>query len=226
MSTSLTTAERKQARMFNPTDAPVLDDRTYNLTIGGVVLYGIIINALMCYYLAPAISAINPLVLIIGYFVLAIAGSLITYKSDSPLVSFLGYNLVVVPLGAVLAVCVQGYNSFVVTQAFILTAVITGVMLLLATAFPGVFAAMGRMLFAALLGSLVAGLICMVFSFSSIALSWVFAVIFSLYIGYDWVKAQQYVHTLDNAVDSALDIYMDIVNLFLRLLIILGRNND
>ena len=52
------------------------------------------------------------------------------------------------------------------------------------------------------------------------------AVIFALYIGYDWVKAQQYVHTLDNAVDSALDIYMDIINLFLRVLMILGRNND
>ena len=54
----------------------------------------------------------------------------------------------------------------------------------------------------------------------------VMLVIFALYIGYDWVKAQQYVHTLDNAVDSALDIYMDIINLFLRVLMILGRNND
>ena len=212
--------------MFNTAAAPVLDDRTYNLTIGGVVLYGVIINALMCYYLAPAISAINPLVLIIGYFALAIAGSVITYKSDSPLISFLGYNLVAVPVGAVLTVCVQAYDSSVIAQAFILTAVITGVMLLLATAFPGVFAGMGRMLFAALLGSLMAGVVCMIFSFTTIILSWVIAVIFSLYIGYDWVKAQQYVHTLDNAVDSALDIYMDIINLFLRLLVILGRNND
>ena len=226
MSTSLTTAERKQARMFNTTDAPVLDNRTYNLTIGGVVLYGVIINALMCYYLAPMIMAINPIVLIIGYFVLAIAGSVITYKSDSPLISFLGYNMVAVPVGAVLTVCVQGYNSSVVLQAFMLTAVITAVMLLLATAFPGVFAGMGRMLFAALLGSLLAGLVCMIFHFTTIILSWVIAVIFSLYIGYDWVKAQQYVHTLDNAVDSALDIYMDIINLFLRLLVILDRNNN
>lgn len=212
--------------MFNATDAPVLNDRTYNLTIGCVVLYGVIINALMCYYLAPLIMAINPLVLIIGYFVLAIAGSVITYKSDSPLISFLGYNMVAVPLGAVLTVCVQGYNSAIVFQAFLLTAVITAVMLLLATAFPGVFAGMGRMLFAALVGSLLAGIVCMIFSFTTIILSWVIAVIFALYIGYDWVRAQQYIHTLDNAVDSALDIYMDVINLFLRILMILGRNND
>ena len=226
MSTALTSAERKQARMFNYADAPILNDRTYNLTIGGVVLYGVIINALMCYYLAPLIMAINPLVLIIGYFALAIAGSVITYKSDSPLISFLGYNMVAVPLGAVLTVCVQGYSSAIVFQAFLLTAVITAVMLLLATAFPAVFAGMGRMLFAALIGSLLAGIVCMIFSFTTIILSWVIAVIFALYIGYDWVKAQQYVHTLDNAVDSALDIYMDIINLFLRVLMILGRNND
>ena len=226
MSTSLSTAERKQARMFNPGNAEILSKRMYNLTIGGVVLYGVIINALMCYYLAPQISAISPLVLIIGYFVLAIAGSLITYRSDSPLISFLGYNLVAVPVGAVLTVCVQSYNSSVVAQAFILTAVITGVMLILATAFPAVFAGMGRMLFTALLGALLASVVCMIFHFTTIILSWVIAVIFALYIGYDWVKAQQYVHTLDNAVDSALDIYMDIINLFLRLLVILSRNND
>lgn len=53
------------------------------------------------------------------------------------------------------------------------------------------------------------------------------AAIFSLYIGYDWVKAQMYVKTVDNAVDSALDIYLDIINLFLQLLRILGsKNND
>ncbi len=223
---SFSSAESKQARMFNPSNAEVLDARTYNLTIGGVVLYGIIINVLMCYYLAPQILAINPLVLLIGYFILAIAGSVLTYKSDSPVISFIGYNMVAVPVGAVLTVCVQSYSSTVVFQAFLLTAVITGVMLALATAFPGVFAGMGRMLFAALLGTLAAAIVCMIFSISTIILSWVFAVIFALYIGYDWVKAQQYVHTLDNAVDSALDIYMDIINLFLRLLVILNRNSD
>ncbi|MBR2736525.1 MAG: US12 family protein [Firmicutes bacterium] len=223
---SFSNAESKQARMFNPSNAEILDTRTYNLTIGGVVLYGIIINVLMCYYLAPQILAINPLFLLIGYFILAIAGSVLTYKSDSPVISFIGYNMVAVPVGAVLTVCVQSYDPQVVFYAFLLTAVITGVMLALATAFPGVFAGMGRMLFAALLGTLAAAVVCMIFSIQTIILSWVFAVIFALYIGYDWVKAQQYVHTLDNAVDSALDIYMDIINLFLRLLVILNRNSD
>ncbi|MCR5192464.1 MAG: Bax inhibitor-1 family protein, partial [Bacteroidales bacterium] len=47
--------------------------------------------------------------------------------------------------------------------------------------------------------------------------------LFSGYIGYDVAKSQAYPKTLDNAVDSALDIYLDIINLFIRLLSILGR---
>ena len=47
---------------------------------------------------------------------------------------------------------------------------------------------------------------------------WVVALIFCGYIGYDWVEAQNKYKTLDNAVDSAMDLYLDIINLFVRLL--------
>ena len=55
---------------------------------------------------------------------------------------------------------------------------------------------------------------------------WIAAGLFSLYIGYDIYRAQQFPKTVDNAVDSALDIYMDIANLFLRLLSIMGKKKD
>ena len=44
------------------------------------------------------------------------------------------------------------------------------------------------------------------------------ALIFCGYIGYDWAEAQTKERTLDNAVDSVVDLYLDIVNLFLRIL--------
>ena len=53
---------------------------------------------------------------------------------------------------------------------------------------------------------------------------WIAAGLFSLYIGYDIYRSQNYPKTLDNAVDSALDIYMDIANLFVRVLQILGNS--
>ena len=50
--------------------------------------------------------------------------------------------------------------------------------------------------------------------------------IFSLYIGYDWSRACSYEPTLDNAIDSACDLYLDIINVFLALLRILNRGRD
>jgi FtsH-binding integral membrane protein len=52
--------------------------------------------------------------------------------------------------------------------------------------------------------------------------TWIGAAIFALYIGYDYWRAQQFPKTLDNAIDCSLDIYLDIINLFIRILRILG----
>ena len=59
-----------------------------------------------------------------------------------------------------------------------------------------------------------------------ILISWFAAVVFSLYIGYDFLKAQELDYTIDNAIDSAVSIYLDIINLFLRILRILGNSRD
>lgn len=216
----------KRERMLYDGVQPILSARKYNLVIGLVLLYGVIVNVLMCIYMAPQIMMINPIVLLIGYMVLAIVGSMIAYKSDSPLISFIGYNMVVIPMGAVLTVCLQGFDPFLILQAFFLTALITAIMTIAASIYPGFFAGMGRMLFVGLIGLLIAQLVCMFLHLTMPILSWVAAALFSLYIGYDWVKAQMYVKTLDNAVDSALDIYLDVINLFLRILEILARRND
>ena len=180
----------------------------------------------MCRYMAPLFYNMNWLVLLIGYFVLCFAGITVTYKSKSPLVSFIGYNMVVLPVGALLSIVLQGYSSAIIFEAFVITTGITLTMMFVSTLIPGTFAGMGRMLFVAVLGLLVAQLICSLFGIYPQVISYAAAVIFSLYIGYDWVKAQMYVKTVDNAVDSALDIYLDIINLFLRVLEILGRRNN
>jgi len=54
-------------------------------------------------------------------------------------------------------------------------------------------------------------------------IDWAVAVIFCGYIGYDWGRGNQIPKTLDNAIDSAAALYMDIINLFLRILRILDR---
>jgi FtsH-binding integral membrane protein len=108
-----------------------------------------------------------------------------------------------------------------------MTLLITIIMMLVSSLYPRVFLSLGRMLFVALLGLIAAGFVC-VFALGTYPtiLSIISAGIFSLYIGYDWVSAQTGYKTLDNAIDSALDIYLDIVNLFLDLLQILAASSD
>ena len=54
-------------------------------------------------------------------------------------------------------------------------------------------------------------------------IDWIVVVIFCGYVGVDWGRANQIPKTVDNAVDSAAALYMDIINLFLRIVRILGR---
>ena len=56
-------------------------------------------------------------------------------------------------------------------------------------------------------------------------MDYVVALLFAGYIGYDWSKAQQYPKTIDNAIDSAADIFVDIIGLFIRLLAIFGNRS-
>lgn len=214
--------ERKQERFKSHEN---LSERTYNLVIGACLLYGFIVNALMVKYLSPFFLDLNPLVLIIGYFVLAIAGIFMS-RSTKPAISFLGYNFVVVPVGALLAVCLPAYSMSHIFTAIVITGIVVAVMMLLATLFPNLFTRMGTALFIALSVSLLAEIIAMLFSFGGDLFNWIFVVIFSLYIGYDWYRAQQFPKSLDNAIDCVLDLYLDIINLFLRILEIISRNKD
>ena len=205
-----------------------ISERAFNLIIGGVLLWGFLLNCLMVTLFGVQInrmvSDMGVAPFLIGYFVLVIAGSVMIGKGGAGL-SFLGYNLIALPIGVVVCGCVDGIPAGVVQTAVLVTAIVSLSFMILATLFPDFFLGLGRVLFVGLAVSLVAELVTMlVFRRYASIYEWIFVAIFSLYIGYDWQKAQAYPPTLDNAVDSAADIYVDIVNLFVRLLAILGRS--
>ena len=202
-----------------------LSSGAYNLLIGACLLYGFVVNALMVKFLSPALLGLNPLIFLIGYFVLCFAGIFMS-RSKSPLVSFIGYNFVVVPIGALLAISLPEYNPELILSAIIVTGIVVAVMMLLATLFPNLFARMGTALFIALSVSNLAQFIALLLGYGGNAFNWIFVIIFSLYIGFDWYRAQQFPKTLDNAIDCVLDLYLDIINLFLRILEILSRRKD
>ena len=218
-------SDRKKARILSGLPDS-LDSRTYNLVIGGLILYGFALNALIVeLFSAKLANMSHPWILIIVYFVCCIAGVFMA-RSQSPILSFAGYNLIVVPIGLVLAVSLPGYPKSDIMSAIIVTAAVVAAMIAVSVLKPDFFLKLGRVLFFSLIIGIVAQLVALLFRYSGGIFNWIFVVLFSLYIGYDWSRAQAYPKTLDNAVDSAVDLYLDIINLFFRILSLISRNRD
>ena len=204
----------------------------YNLILGGVLFWGFLANALICFFTRSVIAEWNPIPILVGYLVFALVGVLMT-RSRSAVVSFIGYNLVVLPLGFMLSLFLVGYEPYLITSVFLMTAAVTLTMMLLSLVFPRLFLSMGRALGITLLIVIVFQLIFTFVAFATgvfndslfLLIDWVVVVVFSLYIGYDWAIAQKRYRTVDAAVDSACALYLDIINLFIRLLSIMGRRS-
>lgn len=222
---SISKDRREERLRASYAKANILSDRAYNIALGGIVFYGVFLNYLMCLIFGDMLEGINLIVFLIGYFVSCIAGIMMSSKSNNPAISFLGYNLVVIPIGMVLSSVVTSYglDSALVRDAFLYTLLITGCMIALSVVQPQLFASLGKVLFASLIGLLIAELIVLLLGVDQVITSWIGAGLFSVYIGYDFYRSQQFAKTLDNAVDCALDIYLDIINLFLDILRILSK---
>lgn len=221
---------RKYNRLFSGI-ADEVSTRTYNLFLGGAVLYGLIANFLICYTVGDKALQINPIVLIIGYFVCCFTGIIMSFKSNSPIISFIGYNLVVIPIGLVMSIIISTYvkegMGDLIPQAVLVTAAVTTIMIGLSIVFPSFFSKLGRILSLSLTALIIIELVALFFFPGALhILAWASAGIFSMYIGYDFWKAQKYPKTINNAVDSAIDIYLDIVNLFLDILEILSDSKS
>ena len=216
--------ERKLERMSSGLP-DTMSPGAYNAAMIATVLYGFVVNALMVIFLGGALNNIDYRVFLIGYFISCFAGTFMA-ASPRPLLSFLGYNLIVLPIGVLLCITLPGYGAELVMEAIVLTGLITLVMLALGLLFPQVFASMGRALGICLLVGCLLSIASWFVAGISNFLVYGFAILFTLYIGYDIQKAQAYPKTLDNAIDSAIDLYLDIINLFLRILRILAKSRD
>lgn len=213
--------------VFNRTRAKgaIVTDATYNLVIGLVLCWGLLVNWLLVRYVSSAwLLSINIWLFLIAYFASCFYGVYLFNKSTDPAISFIGYNFVVVPFGLVVNMIVSRYEPTLVLEAIQITALVTITMMVLGSLFPRFFQAIYGGLVIALLAMIVIELFqIFVLHMHSDWIDWVVAFIFCGYVGYDWGRANRIPKTVDNAVDSAAAIYMDIINLFMRILRILGR---
>ena len=207
------------------TTDPTISATVYNLIIGLTLCWGFVVNWLMVTNIAPeAIASINPWIFFIGYFASCFFGIYLFNSSTNPVVSFIGYNFVVIPFGLIINLVVSRYDAALVSEAIRITGFVTVAMMCLGSMFPAFFKRISGALTIALLLVIVVELIeIFVFGIHHGIIDWIVVLIFCGYIGYDWGRANQIPKTVDNAIDSAAALYMDIINLFLRILRILGR---
>ena len=197
----------------------------FNFIIGMTLCWGFLVNWQMVQSVPPeTILAFGFWPFIIAYFLCCFAGIYLFNTSSNPWISFVGYNLVVIPFGCIVNIVVAPYDPEIVMRAVETTGFITIAMMALGTIYPAFFFTIQRGLMVALLLTIVFALFATFFLGSSFEIiDWIVAAIFCGYIGLDWARAQQVPKTVDNAIDCAAALYMDIINLFLRILRIMGR---
>lgn len=198
---------------------------TYNMLIGLILCWGLLVNWMIVRNVDPMwLRSINIWIFFIGYFAMCFLGVHLFNTSSEPAISFIGYNLVVVPFGLILNLVVSQYDPSLVMEAIAITAMVTILMMILGSIYPQFFDSIFMGLTVALLAVIVIeAAMYLFFGVRSSWIDWAVAAIFCGYVGYDWGRANRIPHTLDNAIDSAASIYMDIINLFMRVLRILGR---
>lgn len=203
-----------------------LSDSMYNLVVGATISYGIWLNVLMVHWLGPMIGTTDTITFNVLFFVSYFFGVVISRISNSAIVSFIGYNFIVIPIGLLFADVLPNLPIEIVQQAWMITGCVTLLMTVAATICPSLFEVLGFPLLIGLLGAIVTKIIFGLFGVGGAIFDWLFVIIFSLYIGFDWWRAQNCPKTANNAVDCAIDLYIDIINLFIRILTILLRNDE
>lgn len=208
--------------------ADTMTRSAFYLVMGGILSWGFILTHIV----SSITTAWHP-----GIFEFLCIGLVVPFVgifmsiSNSAFVSFIGFNLVVIPFGAILGPVLAQYELAkpgIVSEAARFTGTVSGIMAISGLLFPNFYRSIGGALF----GALSALLIVLIVSLFVPALAgftvihYAAAGLFALYIGYDMYRASEIPATLDNAVDVCVSLYLDILNLFLWILRILGNNSS
>lgn len=210
-----------------------LSERTYSFMLTVLVFVGFAIMG-VCAGLATSpnfLMAIynHYLMVTLVSFVVSIVGCVMMgsgKKNQSVGLSFAGYALMVLSLGFTTSLTMLYYDLGTISTAFMATAAVTVVMGCLGMAFPQVFAKIQGALFFSLLGVIVVEIALMFFHISTAWLDYVVVALFAGFIGRDFYVALNDQPTMANAIFNASQLYLDILNVFIRLLSIFGNRRD
>jgi uncharacterized protein len=210
--------------VFSRNNFSTISDRTFMGSVAGFIGYGLVLTYIMASFFAPVVPSMG---FLIGVgLILPIIGCFIAMSDNLPL-SFIGYNMIVVPIGLCLGPIANLASPTIVQDAALITAIITGLMMFAGYTYPNLFKNLGGVLFYSLLGLVVVRILQMFIpALAGLTIvDYIAAGIFSLYIGYDMYRASTVGRTYTNALHIAVSLYLDIINLFLTLVSIFSNND-
>lgn len=207
-----------------------IDARTFNLifaltTIYGMITYGVL--AAFCQHVQFGIWGA------LGVMVVAFAGCFVA-ASEVPVMNLLGLTMIAGGLGAISGPFIAQYKVASVVEIAAMTVLITAILGAVGTLYPKSLENWGMLLFTFLIALIVAQIVFpLLYAMAGLPLQglrtmldWAGVILFSGYIVYDFNRAQFIPKTVDNAMDSGIAVFLDIANLFIRLLELFGQKDD
>ena len=202
----------------------------YTLWITFWTAFGIVTSAVTACLVSS--SEISP-----GLFIPAVlamvVGAWIARKNYNPMISLGGYLLITASFGLITGPVVALYTSAsVVRILFLTTAMVIGLGVIGALN-PHILISWWTWLYGGLLVLLAGQILLPLVSLLGVPIGnamtfwdWLGVILFSGYVVYDLNRAMKIPYTMNNAIDCAIEVYLDFANLFIRLLSLLGKSND
>ena len=210
----------------------LISRRMYNLVLTGLVLLSFAIMG-ACSQMTSTLDfwmfvGRNPLMFTLLTLVGSIGGIItmsIGRARESLRLGMIGYTLFTLTFGFTTSMTLSMYSMESISAAFTATAGIMIVFGLAGIAFPRFFERIVPICCLGLLAIIVVEFALMLFGVQQTLTDIVVILLFCGFIGYDVHRAATAVPTLTNAVWYAIELYLDIINVFLRLLAIFGRRD-
>jgi FtsH-binding integral membrane protein len=208
-----------------------MNKNLFALLVCGWTCLGLLSSAIMAYECLdwrPSSPWLFIVVLLIPF-----AGVFITLRSENPVISLLGFALITIPMGAVLGPVLVMYTTASIIKVVAVTMSMAMVLGLIGAMIPNSLESWGSWL----IGGLWVLIICSFFEPIARMLSlpvegaltwidWAAVVLFSGLLIFDFNRAMRVERTFGNSVDCAVGVYLDIMNLFLHLLRLMGRAKE
>jgi FtsH-binding integral membrane protein len=169
----------------------------------------------------------------IMYTVIALAGCFVA-AAESVGFKIVGMTMIAGGLGAVCGPYIGLFKMASVLDILFATVVITLVLGAAGWCYPKSLASWGSALFVSLIALIIVQLFLPLIYYAcglplkglTHLLDWIGILLFSAYLVFDFNRAQEVTKTLDNAISCGISVFLDMVNIFIRLLELFGVKTD